>query len=90
MYKERFSPLAIAAFAMGVLSLVLFPFQRINIAIFIIDILVSIGAIVTGIVAMRRIAIYPLRGRTFAYIGFIMGANGVFWIIINRVFFLIR
>lgn len=88
-FKERFSRLAIIAFALGILSLLCFPLYRIHIAFMALVILLGSGAIVTGIFAMRRINVYPLRGYTFAWIGVITGANGVAWLIINIIFSLI-
>lgn len=90
MYRERMSPLAIASIAMGILSLVLFPFIRLGGALVIVITLLGIGAIVTGVFAMRRTTIYGLRGRTLAYIGVVTGANGLFWMWINLVFRMVR
>lgn len=88
-YRERLSALAIASLILGILSLLLFPLYRIAFPMVVVNTLLGIGAIVTGVIAMRRTAIYPLRGRTPAYIGIVTGANGLFWIWINTVFRLI-
>ncbi len=87
-YKQSWSPLAIASLAMGVLCIIVF-FVRINTAIFVIQILLSIGAIVTGVFGMRRTRAYPLRGHYLAYAGLVCGANGLFWVFINTIFRLV-
>lgn len=88
-YRPSWSSLAIVSLAMGVLCIIVF-FVRVNIAIFVIQILLSIGAIITGLYAMRRTRVYPLRGHYLAYAGLVCGANGLFWVIINAIFRLIR
>ncbi|MFQ5863302.1 MAG: DUF4190 domain-containing protein [Candidatus Brocadiales bacterium] len=88
-HKSGWSPLAITSLAMGVLCIIVF-FVRVNIAIFVIQILLSIGAIITGFFAMRRTRTYPLRGHYLAYAGLVCGANGLFWVIINAIFSLFR
>lgn len=88
-YKPRWSLLAVASLAMGVLSLIVF-FLTIHIAVLVIQILLSIGAIVTGIFAMRSTRLHTLRGHYLAYAGTVCGANGLFWIIITAVFSLVR
>jgi multidrug efflux pump subunit AcrB len=86
MYKEKKSSLAIASLVMGIVSVVVFPFHRIAFPIAIVLTLLGIGAIVTGIIAMRRTTVYSLGGRTLAYIGIITGANGLFWMWVYMVF----
>ncbi len=88
-YKPKWSILAIASLAMGVLAIVVF-FLRINLAIFVIQILLSIGAIITGYLGMKATRAYPLRGHYLAYAGMVCGANGLFWVIINAIFSLFR
>ncbi|MCP4364313.1 MAG: hypothetical protein GY800_03320 [Planctomycetes bacterium] len=87
--KQKWSILAIASLAMGALSLIVF-FLVVNIAIMVVQILLSIGAIVTGIYAMRVTRTFGLRGHYLAYAGTVCGANGLFWVIINTVFSLFR
>lgn len=87
-YKPRWSLLAIASLAMGVLSLIVF-FLIIHIAVLVVQILLSIGAIVTGVFAMKNTRLYGQRGHYLAYAGTVCGANGLFWVIINAVFSLI-
>ncbi|MFQ5956650.1 MAG: DUF4190 domain-containing protein [Candidatus Brocadiales bacterium] len=88
-YKPRWSSLAIASLAMGVLCIIVF-FVRINITLFVIQILLSIGAIVTGFFAMKITRAYSQRGHYLAYAGLVCGANGLFWVIINSIFALFR
>ncbi len=87
--KQKWSIFAMASLGMGVLSLIVF-FLVINIAILVVQILLSIGAIVTGVYAMRLTRTFGLRGHYLAYAGTVCGANGLFWVIINVVFGLIR
>ena len=88
--KQKWSIFAIASLAMGVLALIVFFFTGISIAILVVQILLSIGAIVTGVYAMRMTRTFGLRGHYLAYAGTVCGANGLFWVIINVVFSLIR
>ncbi len=90
MYKERISTLAVASMATGILSMVLFPFYRVAVPLVVVITLLGIGAIVTGVFAIRRAAIYPLRGRVFANIGIITGANGLFWMWVDFIFRMMR
>lgn len=86
LYEERLSALAISSLAMGILCLILFLFHRLYVFLFVVDILLGIGAIVTGLWAMRRMRIYSLKGRTLAYAGVVLGANGLFWLLMNVAF----
>ncbi len=82
--KQKWSIFAIISLALGVLSLIVF-FLIVHIAILVIQILLSIGAIVTGVYAMRVTRTFGLRGHYLAYAGTVCGANGLFWVIINTV-----
>lgn len=88
-YKPRWSIFAITSLAMGVLSLITF-FMIVHLAILVIQILLSIGAIITGYMGMRVIRTYGMRGHYLAYAGMVCGANGLFWVIINFVLDLFR
>jgi hypothetical protein len=92
-YEGRLSALAVASLVMGIISLVLFPFLpllRPTLLFLVMDVLLGIGAIVVGLLAMRRITIFPLRGRSLAYAGVVLGANGLFWLAVNFVFQAVR
>lgn len=82
--KQKWSIFAIISLALGVLSLIVF-FLIVHIAILVVQILLSIGAIVTGVYAMRVTRTFGLRGHYLAYAGTVCGANGLFWVIINLV-----
>ena len=82
--KQKWSIFAIISLALGVLALIVF-FLVINIAILVVQILLSIGAIVTGVYAMRVTRTFGFRGHYLAYAGTVCGANGLFWVIINTV-----
>lgn len=88
-YKPRWSIFAIASLPMGVLSLILF-FLIVHVAIMVLQILLAVGAIITGYLGMRATRAYPLRGHYLAYAGMVCGANGLFWVLINLVIGLFR
>ncbi|MEE9514565.1 MAG: hypothetical protein V3V54_00915 [Candidatus Brocadiales bacterium] len=88
-YKQRWSIFAIVSLAMGVLSLITF-FLIVHVAIMVIQILLAVGAIITGYLGMRATRAYPLRGHNLAYAGLVCGGNGLFWVVINLVFGLFR
>ncbi len=83
--KQKWSIFAIASLALGVLALIVFFFTRISIAVLVVQILLSIGAIVTGVYAMKVTHTFGLRGHYLAYAGIVCGANGLFWVIINTI-----
>ncbi len=85
-YDERLSKLALTALILGILSFILLPFQQLNIFILVVAILLGIGAIVTGLLAMKRTTLLPLRGRNLAYAGLVLGANGLFWLMVNMIY----
>ncbi|MHC4198243.1 MAG: hypothetical protein ACYSRP_10140 [Planctomycetota bacterium] len=82
--KQKWSIMAMASLAMGVLALIVF-FLIVHMAILVIQILLSIGAIVTGVYAMKITRTFGFRGHYLAYAGTVCGANGLFWVIINTV-----
>jgi hypothetical protein len=82
--KQKWSIFAIVSLALGVLSLIVF-FLIAHIAILVVQILLSIGAIVTGVYAMRVTRTFGFRGHYLAYAGTVCGANGLFWVIINSI-----
>ena len=88
-YKPRWSIFAIISLAMGVLSLILF-FLIVHVAILVTQILLAIGAIITGYLGMRATRAYPLRGHYLAYAGMVCGANGLFWVLFQFVSRLFR
>jgi hypothetical protein len=87
--KQKWSIFAITSLALGVLSLIVF-FFIVHIAILVIQILLSIGAIVTGVYAMKVTRTFGFRGHYLAYAGTVCGANGLFWVIINAIARLFR
>lgn len=88
-YEERFSTLAVASLVLGILSLICFIFHRMHPAVVIVDILLGIGAIVTGVFGMRHAALYSLKGRNYAFVGIVTGANGMGWVLIDTIFSLV-
>lgn len=85
MDRGKTSALAIISLVLGILSLASFPFYRIHLAIAVTSILLSTGAIITGVFATRRVAVYPLEGRGLAYAGIILGANVLAWVGFNMI-----
>lgn len=92
-YEERYSTLAVASFVLGILSLVCFFILHfifhMQLAVVIFDVFLGIGAVVTGAFGMKHVNLYPLKGRNYAFVGIVTGANAMGWVLIDTIFSMI-
>lgn len=92
-YEERYSTLAVTSLVLGILSLICFFILHfifhMNIAVVVVDILLGIGAVITGVFGMRHAHIYSLKGRNCAFVGIVTGANSMGWVLIDAILSLV-